>query len=253
MRVLILAAGYGTRLYPLTLDLPKPLVPIGDKPLVNFLIEKIDNLKDKFPVEEIVIVSNNKFYESFLKWKEKYKVNISILDDGSNTPSDRLGAVKDIRFAIADKKDDWLILGGDNLFEDELGDFVNFALKKAYPCVGLHDVKDKKNASRYGIVKVDAKNRITELVEKPKNPFSTLAATCIYYFCADSLKFLDIFLEKEHNPDASGKYISWLVTQTKVYGFQFKGSWIDIGHHDALSQAEKKINRMKPPAKGGIG
>ncbi|MDP2922528.1 MAG: nucleotidyltransferase family protein [Candidatus Omnitrophota bacterium] len=246
MRVLILAAGYGTRLYPLTLNLPKSLVPIGNKPLMNFLIEKINDLEKNFSIEEMIVVSNNKFYNDFLDWKKRYQVNAKIVNDGSNSPQDRLGAVKDIKFAIGGRKDDWLILGGDNLFEDNLKKFIDFSLKKKfYPCVGLYDVKEKKLASRYGVVKVDSQKKIIELVEKPKKPLSALAATCIYFFPQDSLKFLDMFLSMEHSPDAAGEYISWLVTQTKVFGYTLKGNWIDIGQRDSLVQAEKDC-QMRP-------
>ena len=240
MRILILAAGYGTRLYPLTLNLPKSLVPVCNKPLMNFLTEKIGVLRKKFPVKSVVVVSNNKFYKDFISWKKKYKINVNIVNDGSNAPEDRLGAVRDIGFAIAGKQDDWLILGGDNLFEDNLSGFVKFAYKNNSPCVGVYDVKDKKSASRYGIVKLNDDKKIIRLEEKPKKPFSTLAATCIYFFPKKSLKFLDMFLKNEKATDASGGYIKWLTTKTKVYGYVLSGSWIDIGHIDSLMTAEKE-------------
>jgi NDP-sugar pyrophosphorylase family protein len=213
---------------------------------MNFIIEKIDHLKGRFPAQEVIVVSNNKFYKYFLGWKDKYRLNVEILNDGSNSPHDRLGAVKDIKFAIEGKFDDWLILGGDNLFEDDLSKFLNFSYEKApHASIGLHDVKKKELASRYGIVKIDAQKKITGFAEKPKNPFSTLAATCIYFFPKESLGFLDTFLSLETNTDASGKYIGWLAQQTKVYGYTLKGNWLDIGQKDSLSQAEKKY-QMRP-------
>ncbi|MDD4954555.1 MAG: nucleotidyltransferase family protein [Candidatus Omnitrophica bacterium] len=245
MRILILAAGYGTRLYPLTLNLPKSLVPVCNKPLLNFLIEKIDVLKEKIPVKSIVVVSNNKFYKDFLNWKKKYKIEVDIVNDGSTSPDDRLGAVKDMDFAISGKQDDWLILGGDNLFEDNLSRFIEFAHKKESPCVVVYDVKDKKSASRYGVVETDDKKKITKLEEKPKKPFSTLVATCIYFFPKKSLKFLGMFLKTEKNTDAAGKYIKWLSEKTEVYGYQLSGSWTDIGHIDSLMVAEREYRQLK--------
>jgi NDP-sugar pyrophosphorylase family protein len=212
---------------------------------MNFLTEKIGILKKKFPVKNVVVVSNNKFYKDFLSWKKKYKIDLDIINDGSNTPEDRLGAVKDINFAIAGKQDDWLILGGDNLFDDNLTGFVSFAYKKSSPCVGIYDVKDKKNASRYGIVEIDKNKKIIKLEEKPKKPFSTLAATCIYFFPKKSLRFLDMFLKREKTTDAAGKYIKWLTTKTEVYGYVLNGSWTDIGHIDSLMIAEKKYRQLK--------
>ena len=245
MRILVLAAGYGTRLYPLTLNLPKSLVPVCNKPLMNFLIEKIGTLRKDFPVKSVVVVSNNKFYKDFLSWEKKYKINVDIVNDGSNTPEDRLGAVKDMEFAIAGKQDDWLILGGDNLFEDNLSGLVKFAYKKNSPCIGIYDVKDKKTASRYGIVEINENKKIIRLEEKPKKPFSTLAATCIYFFPKNSLKFLGIFLKNEKTTDAAGKYIKWLTTKTEVYGYVLNGSWTDIGHIDSLMIAEKEYRQLK--------
>lgn len=246
MRVLILAAGYGTRLYPLTLNLPKSLVPIRNKPLMNFLIEKINSLKEKFEIEEVLVVSNNKFYKYFLDWKRKYQVEAEILNDGSNSPHDRLGAVKDIKFAIGKKNGDWLILGGDNLFEDDLKKFVVFSYKnKPYSCIGLHDVVKKRLATRYGVVKIDSGRKIIGFAEKPKNPFSTLAATCIYFFPEESLSFLDKFLSVETNTDAAGKYICWLAKQTRVYGYTMSGHWLDIGQKDSLIKAEMVLKEER--------
>ncbi|MFA5271601.1 MAG: nucleotidyltransferase family protein [Candidatus Omnitrophota bacterium] len=240
LRILILAAGYGTRLYPLTLNLPKPLVPVNGQPLINFLIEKIKKLKTKFIIKEMVVVSSNKFYKDFINWKKKYNINARIANDGSNSPEDRLGAIKDMKFGMAGKKDNWLILGGDNLFTDNLIDFLETAYTKNKPYIGLYDVKSKKLASRYGIVKINKDNRIIRLEEKPKKPFSTLAASCVYFFPKGSLKFLDTFLRMDKHQDAAGKYVKWLTVKTEVFGYTLKGQWFDIGHIDSLRLAERE-------------
>lgn len=242
MRIIILAAGYGTRLYPLTYRVAKPLIPINGKPIINFLLDKIDGLSKDFPIKEIIIVANNKFYKKFLKWKKKYRLKVSVFNDGSNSPDDRRGAVRDIKFAMGKKKGDWLILGGDNLFENNLKGFLNFSLSKnCAPCIGLFDVKSKKEASRFGIVKLNKESRVIDFQEKPKKPASTLAATCIYYFPQPSLRFLNAFISKSEWVDASGKYIGWLAKNTKVYGHKLKGRWLDIGHFDSLKLAKKSF------------
>lgn len=242
MRIIILAAGYGTRLYPVTLNLPKPLICINNKPIINFLLDKTDELRWGYPVKEIKIVTNNKFYRNFLDWKNKYNAAAEIVNDCSTCPGDKLGAVKDIRFALNGKKGDWLVLGGDNLFEDDLLGFVEFAYKKkSFPCVGLYDIKNKKLASDYGVVKIDSLNRIVEFEEKPKVPASTLVATCIYFFPQRSLKLLDLFISQKTDNDASGEYIKWMGENTKVYGYVFKRGWFDVGSKDALSEAERKF------------
>jgi glucose-1-phosphate thymidylyltransferase len=240
MRVVILAAGYGTRLYPLTLRIAKPLLPINNKPIINFLIDKVENLRKYFPVTEVVIVVNNKFYKSFISWKKKYKIEAKIINDGSDSPRDKLGAIKDIKFAIQDANTDWLVMGGDNLFEDDLIDFVRFSYdKKPYVALGIYDVRSKSVARRFGIVKLNDKNQIVSFQEKPKRPISTLAASCVYFFPKHTLGSLDSFIYENKNVDASGQYIAWLAKSTKVFGYKFKGKWIDIGHFDALKEAKR--------------
>ncbi|MDD5195991.1 MAG: nucleotidyltransferase family protein [Candidatus Omnitrophica bacterium] len=241
MRILILAAGYGTRLYPLTLNAPKPLIPINGKPVINFLLDKVKNF-DSRCVKEIKVVCNGKFYKKFLRWKKNYGNKIKIVNDGSNSPEERLGAIKDIKFGIGAVKDDWLILGGDNLFEDPLSDFLKFSEKvEAHPVIGVHKLKSKKLASRFGVVVMNKDGRIEEFLEKPKEPPTNLVASCIYYFPKESLDFLDTFLAINANADASGQYIAWLIRQVNVFGYVLKGDWLDIGHYDALRLAEKKF------------
>ena len=242
MHIAILAAGYGTRLYPLTKRIAKPLVTVNNKPMINYLVDKIEGLADSFPVDEVRIVVNNKFYKNFLAWKKKYKVRAKILNDGSNSHEDRLGAIKDMRFAIGKTKADWLVLGGDNLFQDNLLGFVQFAKRKSpYPSIGLYDVKYKKMATRFGVVMLNKEKRISKFQEKPKKPFSTLAASCVYFFPKQSLHLFDSFISNNRNVDASGKYIAWLSKESKVFGYTLGGKWIDIGHFDSLKQAEREF------------
>lgn len=242
MHIAILAAGYGTRLYPLTKRIAKPLVPVNNKPMINYLVDKIKGLADSFPVNEIRIVVNNKFYKSFLAWKKKYKVKAKILNDGSNSSGDRLGAVKDMRLAIGKTKADWLVLGGDNLFQDDLLGFIKFAKeKKPYPSIGLYDVKCKKMVTRFGVVMLNKEKRISKFQEKPKKPLSTLAASCIYFFPKQSLHLFDSFISNDGSVDASGKYIAWLSKESKVFGYTLGGKWIDIGHFDSLKQAGREF------------
>ncbi|MFH1772200.1 MAG: nucleotidyltransferase family protein [Candidatus Omnitrophota bacterium] len=238
MKAVILAAGYGTRLYPLTVNLPKPLIPVNGWPIINYLIDKINRLGCNYPVKNITVVSNSKFYSNFINWKKQYGISVNVLDDGTASADDRLGAIKDIRFAINSKKSGWLVLGGDNLFEDGLSGFIEFALKKRpFPIVGIYDVGSLKAARRFGVVKLNRRMRIVHFCEKPSEPATSLIACCVYYFPQESLKFIDDFISKEETADASGKYISWLANKTKVYGYILKGTWLDIGHFDALKQA----------------
>lgn len=240
MRIIILAAGYGTRLYPLTIDLPKPLICINNKPVINFLIDKIDNLKEAYPIEDIRIVTNNKFYSKFLDWKQRYKIDACIVNDGTNRPGDRLGAVRDIKIAINKQNSDWLVLGGDNLFEDNLQSFIKFALRnKPAPSIGIYDVRDKKTASNYGVVELDSKGQIIKFWEKPPCAASTLAATCVYFFPEESISLFDAFFSQVKNSDACGEYIKWMASETKVYGYVFEKKWFDVGASEVLKTAER--------------
>jgi len=240
MNVVILAAGYGTRLYPLTLKIAKPLILVGDTPIINFLIKKIDNLKKYFSIKEVRIVVNDKFYKSFLSWKKKYKVDAKIINDGSFHPDNRLGAIKDMKIGINRSGSDFLVLGGDNLFKDELVKFIDFSVKKRpYPSIGTYDVQDKETAKRFGIVILNSQKRVVRLDEKPNNPLSTLAASCVYFFPKESLKFINLFIKQNKNVDASGKYISWLAKECQVYGYPLKGAWVDVGHFTSLKEAKK--------------
>jgi glucose-1-phosphate thymidylyltransferase len=240
MRVVILAAGYGTRLYPLTVNTPKPLIPLSGKPIINFMVEKIEALRSKHGIEDITVVSNNRFYKNFIAWKKKYEIDVEIVNDGTNTPEDRLGAVKDIKIAVGKKSGDWLIVGGDNIFEDDLDKFLTAAKANApFATIALYDVKSKKKASDFGVVELAKNNIIVRMQEKPKNPFSTLAASCVYFFPSDSFIMLEDFLEANPKSDASGQYIAWLVENTKVYGYTLKGNWFDIGSKSSLESARK--------------
>ena len=238
MNILILAAGYGTRLYPLTLKVAKPLLKINNKPIINFLMEKIEVLRKNFSIDNINLVCNNKFYSSFLEWQKEFLFKINIINDGSNSPKDRRGAVKDIKLGI-DNKSDWLILGGDNIFEDPLIGFLNFSKKIGYPTIGVYDIGDIKKASHFGVIEMDKNNRIMKFFEKPKSPNSTFIASCIYYFPKSSLGFLDLFLSNNLDPDAAGTYIGWLVEKYKVFGFKLEGKWLDIGNFNSLKEAEE--------------
>jgi len=242
MRILILAAGYGTRLNPLTLKVAKPLIGINGIPVINFLMDKVSGISERFPVEELRIVANNKFYESFIAWQKEYNIDANIINDGSNSPEDALGAVKDISLAINGECSDWLILGGDNLFEDDLIEFIEFAQrKKPYFSIGLCDLKDMREASRFGIVNLNSQKEIINFQEKPKNPLSTLAACCVYFFPKESSDLIQVFISQNKNVDASGKYIEWLVKEKKVFGHTLRGKWIDIGDFKALRLAEKEV------------
>jgi glucose-1-phosphate thymidylyltransferase len=244
MKALILAAGYATRLYPLTKEYPKPLLKVGRRPIINYIIDRISILKD---VNEIIVVTNSKFMPIFKKWAAgiKIKQRLILVDDLTKNHTDRLGAIGDMNFAIEQKHitDDLLVVGGDNLFDGGLGDFLSFAkAKNNSPVIGAYDIKDKEQAKKYGVIKMGEQSRIIDFKEKPKAPGSTLIAMCLYYFPKGKLGLVRQYLEsKTDKYDAAGFYIDWLRKKEKVYGFVFNGRWYDIGHHEVYSQAKERF------------
>ncbi|MDI6758177.1 MAG: nucleotidyltransferase family protein [Candidatus Omnitrophota bacterium] len=253
MKALILAAGYGTRLYPLTKEYPKPLLEVGRRPLINYILDKIKVMKD---VNEIIVVTNSKFISQFRKWRKplRIKKQLALVDDLTKNHSDKRGAVGDIDFVIeeAQIKDDLLVIGGDNLFKDDLKGFISFADKhRPYPVIGIYRLKNIRQGKHYGIIKLDAKNRIIDFKEKPKLPKSNLAAMCLYFFPKQTLGLFKEYLCLQacscdvEKSDATGFYIDWLRKKLAVYGFIFSNQWYDIGDYEFYKEAREQFRKVE--------
>jgi glucose-1-phosphate thymidylyltransferase len=242
MKALILAAGYAVRLYPLTKEFPKPLLKVGGRPIIEHIIDKLEAVAD---IDEIIIVTNSKFISSFRQWSTglKTKKRISLVDDLTVNLSDKRGAIGDMDFAINKKrvKADLLVVGGDNIFDADLRAFYAFAKEnKPYPVIGVYDINDIHEATKYGIVKLDSRNRIVDFKEKPKAPKSTLVAMCLYFFPKEKIKLISKYLKsKAHKSDATGFYIDWLRREGPVYGCIFSGRWYDIGDRKFYDKAKE--------------
>jgi len=245
MKALILAAGYATRLYPLTKEYPKPLLKIKGRPIIEHIIKKLEGIKG---LEEIIVVTNSKFFDKFKEWRKgfKYTGKIVIVDDLTKGLNDRRGAIGDMSFAILKQKikDDLLVVGGDNLLGSELGPFLKFCKAKGgYPTIGVYDMKSRTAAKNYGVVKLDKEGLIVDFKEKPAKPDSTYIAMCLYYFPVQSIKLLKEYMHLHASKlDATGFYIDWLRKRTEVHGFVFEGSWFDIGDKKFYRKAEKEFN-----------
>jgi len=244
MKALILAAGYATRLYPLTLDKPKPLLKVGSKTITDRLTDNISRAKE---IDHIYIVTNQKFSSHFEEWARTNPrgIKASVINDRTLANETRLGAIGDMELVVRESgiKDDLLVLGGDNLFEFELGDFVAFGRRKKGAAVAVRDVGDPDEARKYGIVRVDNDEKVVEFAEKPAEPKSTLAAMCVYYFPKDTLGLLNVYLDKGLNKDAPGHYISWLSQNYRVYAYRVTGEWFDIGDKRLLELADEIYKR----------
>lgn len=244
MKALILAAGYATRLYPLTKEYPKSLLLIKRKPIIDYIVEKLEAVEG---LDEVIVITNSKFFGQFKAWQQKccVKIKISLVDDLTRDNATRLGAIGDMNFAI-DKKgiaSDLLVIGGDNLFNGTLKRFLCFVRqRKVSPVIGAFDIKAKEEASKYGVMKLDTQKRVVDFQEKPLSPKSTLVAMCLYYFPKEKLGLIKEYLHsKKEKKDAMGFYIDWLRKKLPVYGFVFNGKWFDIGDYKFYNKAKKKF------------
>ena len=227
MEALILAAGYATRLGELTQDRAKPLLPVGSKPMIDYIFCQLAAMPD---VRRVNVVTNEKFAPQFADWAAGHgsATPISVINDRTSSDAGKLGAVGDIRLVVRRNRidDDLLVVAGDNLFDFRLQDFVDFFRARG-SSVGLYDTGDLEIMKQYAVVELDgATERITSFVEKPADPRSTLAATCIYLWKREHLRLLDRYAG---NLDAPGHYVQWLTKQVDVYGFCIPGEWRDIG------------------------
>jgi len=244
MKVIILAAGYATRLYPLTKNTPKPLLEVAGKPIVEHIIEKIEEIED---IDEIFIVTNEKFHVTFEEWNENFHSakKIKIINDGTTSNEDRLGSLGDVNFVIEKEKikDAVMIVAGDNLFEFSLKEFAEEHKKHKKSAVALYDVQDKELAKHYGIVGVNHENKMIEFVEKPSQPSSTLASTGVYIYTPHVVPMLQEFVSMYDNSDKAGNFLEWLHKKEHVYCFITDKTWFDIG---TLDQLEKAKQEYKP-------
>lgn len=244
MKAIILCAGYATRLYPLTLDRPKPLLPLADKPMLDYIFERVNKIDE---LDTVYIVTNQKFYEKFKEWANTKKSNkkIVVINDGTLTNETRLGAIGDMKFVIDSEKidDDLLVIAGDNIFFFDLNDFISFSKRHGTSVVAKF-VENIDLMKKYSQLELDENNRIISFEEKPQNPKTNLAAICIYYFPKEKLKLIDRYLSEGNPPDPPGKYIEWLVKHENVYGFVYEGKWYDIGDKSQYEAADKEFREM---------
>jgi glucose-1-phosphate thymidylyltransferase len=247
VKALILAAGYATRLYPLTKDTPKPLLKLHHRSILDYILERIEHVGD---VEQILIVTNNKFYNQFEDWLQpKLKgcpYRYKLITDGSNSVEDRLGAIGDIKLAI-DKEEiqeDLLVVGGDNLFDFDLNQFVEFSSAQ----IPFHSIclylpnNNHTDLTQYGIAQITNDSRIQDFEEKPEFPKSNLISTCIYFFPKEKLRLVNEYLWQGNRNDTPGSYIHWLTENDRVYGKIFDGIWFDLGDFDSLTEALVHLN-----------
>ena len=239
MKCLILAAGYATRLYPLTKDTPKPLLEVAGKSILERLLDKI-SLIDK--IDHVYVVTNSKFAQAFEEWVGQYTYTkpLTVIDDGTTSNDNRLGAIGDIQYVIdqVDLSDDLMILAGDNLFDFELFDLEQFFQEKNADVITAYEITDIGLARRVGIVEIDPSAKILSFEEKPQEPKSNWGVPALYIYKRETLPLIKQYLQEGNNPDAPGHFIPWLIKHKPVFAFQFKGQWHDIGTIESYQEAQ---------------
>ncbi|MBQ0103447.1 MAG: nucleotidyltransferase family protein [Prevotellaceae bacterium] len=238
MKCIILAAGYATRLYPLTENFPKPLLTVGDKTILDWLIDDIDGAH---LVDEYIVVSNHKFASHFMSWAKEKTVKITVVDDGTSTNETRLGAVCDIQYAI-DKlgiDDDLLVIAGDNLLDFSLQTFVHYAAQHQTSCIMRFFEPDDNRLHKCGVICIDDNDVVTNMEEKPAEPKSHWCCPPFYYYTRENAQWIRRGIEAGCGTDAPGSYIAWLSTQTTVHAMQMPGQRYDIGNLESYNKVQQ--------------
>ena len=244
MKCLILAAGYATRLYPLTENFPKPLLKVGDKTILDWLVDDIDSLGS---VDQYVVISNHKFAHHFDEWAKTKKQKITVVDDGTNTNETRLGAVRDIQFAI-DKlslDDDMLVIAGDNVLDFSLTKFISYAESKKASCIMRYFEPDDKKLLKCGVVTIDERDKILNMTEKSPTPATHWCTPPFYFYSREDAKKIESAIADGCGVDAPGSYIAWLCKQTDVYAMEMPGKRYDIGNLESYERVQKEYGGIK--------
>ena len=238
MKCLILAAGYATRLYPLTENFPKPLLKVGEKTILDWLVDDIDRAG---LVDEYVVISNHKYTHHFDTWAAAKPQKITVVDDGTSTNETRLGAVKDIQFAI-DKlglDDELLVIAGDNVLDFSLTKFMYYAKEKNTTCVMRYYEADAKKLTKSGVVEIDENDKLLGMEEKPAQPKSPWCCPPFYFYTKEDAKRIQAGIDAGCGTDAPGSYIAWLCKQTVVHAMEMPGKRYDVGNLQSYEQVQK--------------
>ncbi len=247
MKVIVLAAGYATRLYPLTLTQAKPLLPVAGKAMIDYVVESLAPIPD---IDRVYIVSNSRFAGAFQKWADhhhatKSRFDFTVINDGSTDDANKLGALGDLNLVLEREKieDDVIVVAGDNLFNHSLERFGAYCRSKNQVVLGTYDVGNFDQAKKYGVVEVDAEGRILSFIEKPPHPASTQVGIALYYYPRQILPRIREYIAAGNNPDQPGFLIQWLYSRVPVLTWSVPGIWYDIGSKETLEEANRIFAR----------
>lgn len=240
MKAVILAAGYATRLYPLTLNRPKALLPMGETTILDHIIDQLEMVEE---IKEIIIVSNHKFIGAFQNWQQTRKISkfLKIIDDGTNCDEEKLGAIGDLNLVVEEEKiqEDLLVLAGDNIFTFSLKDYVGYFKKKSKDCIVVQFIDKQEELHRVGNVLVDSSNKVIYFKEKPRIPRSNLGVFALYIYRQNTLPLFKQYLAEGNKPDAPGYFLEWLYLRKEVYAYFPSGQCFDIGTPQAYQEVQQ--------------
>jgi glucose-1-phosphate thymidylyltransferase len=243
MRLIVLAAGYATRLYPLTLDRPKPLLEVAGKPIIEYVL---DNLAPIEGIDRIYVVTNAKFADQFHRWADRYRgahagLDLTVISDSSTDDSNKLGAIGDLHFTLASERieDDIIVVAGDNLFSERLEEFGSFSRRMNAPILAVYDVGSLEEVKNYSSIGTDTAGRITLFEEKPEHPRSTVTGIALYYYPKSALPLIREYINEGNNPDQPGRLVEWIYRRTPFYTWPVPGIWYDIGSKEMLEEANR--------------
>ena len=242
MKALVLAAGYATRLYPLTLDRPKALLEVGGRPMLDHVLDRLQAMG----VDETIVVTNAKFTPHFEEWATG-KENVLIVNDGTTSNDDRLGAIGDTGFVLDQTglDDDLVVVAGDNLFGEDVSGFAAYGQEVDAPVLAVHEVGDLSLMGEYNQIEIDDEGRITFFEEKPENARSTLAGVALYFYPRHTFPLIRQYLAEGNNPDQPGRLVEWLYPRTSVYTWRLPGQWYDIGSAETLQEADRIFSQSR--------
>ncbi len=251
MKVVILAAGYATRLYPLTLTRAKPLLPVAGKPMIDHVL---DNLAPIGGLDRIYIVTNAKFADQFQAWADDYrahkaKLDFTIVNDGSTDDSNKLGAIGDLHLVLTRENldDDLLVVAGDNLFSQSLEAFGRFCREKQAPVLAVYDVGNLEQIKKFNAITINQEGSIEFFEEKPPQPKSTLTGIALYFYPRSMLPLIRQYVTEGNNPDQPGRLVQWLYPRVPVYTWRVPGLWFDIGGKESLEEANRVFGASTAP------
>ena len=237
MKCLILAAGYATRLYPLTENFPKPLLKVGEKTILDWLVDDIDL---SGAVDEFVVISNHKFAHHFEEWADTKSQKITVVDDGTSSNETRLGAVRDIQFAIDKLKidDDMLVIAGDNVLDFSLTKFIAYSIEKKASCIMRYYEPEHSKLLKCGVVTIDKDDKVLNMTEKSPEPATNWCCPPFYYYTQADARLVQKGIDWGCGTDAPGSYIAWLCTQSDVYAMEMPGRRYDIGNLESYESVK---------------